>query len=71
MGKNFGFYAVRGGLKNDVRRMSINTARKRKGGKTMKYSKPVIVAQNDAQGAFVAGCPSNTNSDCRGCERTN
>ena len=33
----------------------------------MDYQKPVIVAENKAEGAFAAGCPENT-SMCRSCE---
>jgi hypothetical protein len=40
----------------------------------MAYSKPVIVAQNGAQGACAAGCPAQgTASDmtaCKKCERS-
>jgi hypothetical protein len=40
---------------------------------TMAYSKPVVLAQNSANGSFAAGCPaqgtSNTQSCCKGCER--
>jgi len=35
----------------------------------MKYSKPVIVAQNASQGIFSAGCPLVTNEfGCKPCE---
>jgi hypothetical protein len=44
----------------------------------MEYQKPVIVAQNGAQGMFAAGCPQKgTGSEflmidnCRICERAN
>jgi hypothetical protein len=38
-------------------------------GKEMKYSKPVIVAQNSAQGSFAAGCPTASRSKgCTACE---
>jgi len=70
---DIGFYAAQcGGVKNDIRRMSIITAQKRKGGKTMKYSKPVIVAQNEAQGTFAAGCPAKGSGGalCKMCDRT-
>jgi hypothetical protein len=40
----------------------------RKGGKTMKYTKPVIVAQTAKQGKFAAGCPAK--DDCRGSSST-
>lgn len=44
--------------------------------KKMEYKKPVIVAQNDKNGSFAAGCPTNTvcpkgvsgNHNCRSCE---
>jgi hypothetical protein len=43
-------------------------------GKEMKYSKPVIVAQNSAQGSFAAGCPERDangfENACKRCERT-
>ena len=38
----------------------------------MEYKKPVIVAQNKAQGSFAAACPSNnfgTDHMCRSCDR--
>lgn len=46
-----------------------------------KYSKPVIVAQNNKQGSFAAGCPEKDNcqggssgggsaNKCYKCERT-
>jgi len=41
----------------------------------MKYSKPVIVAQNSKQGSYAAGCPEKGqggvgSGTCRSCERT-
>jgi hypothetical protein len=39
----------------------------------MAYNKPVIVAQNSAQGAYAAGCGANNpsgSSMCKNCERT-
>lgn len=41
----------------------------------MKYTKPVVIAQNKKRGSFVAGCPANKNSilwasTCKNCERT-
>lgn len=41
--------------------------------KKMSYSKPQVIATNNAQGSFSAGCPLNDNggsSWCRQCERT-
>jgi len=37
------------------------------------YKKVKVVAKNDPQGSYVAGCPSQGNyhaSDCKKCERT-
>ena len=45
----------------------------------MEYTKPVIVAQNNKNGSFAAGCPEKDNcrsgvstntSGCKNCERT-
>lgn len=39
----------------------------------MAYTKPEVVAQNNASGSYAAGCPTNVNtyaSQCRECERT-
>jgi hypothetical protein len=46
----------------------------------MEYTKPVIVAQNNKNGSFAAGCPANNNCQgggsqmygnaCKKCERT-
>ena len=46
----------------------------------MGYKKPVIVAQNNKNGSFAAGCPANkgcnggsssaTANPCKQCERT-
>lgn len=38
----------------------------------MAYTKPVIVAQNSAEGSFAAGCPVNSTwiFECKKCERT-
>ena len=45
----------------------------------MEYKKPVIVAQNNKNGSFAAGCPDNKNCGasssnngnvCKNCERT-
>ena len=35
----------------------------------MKYAKPIILAQNESQGSFAAGCPENTQGSCRSCDR--
>jgi hypothetical protein len=39
----------------------------------MAYTKPVVLAQNGAQGSFAAGCPAEgtwgTNA-CKKCERS-
>ena len=45
---------------------------KQKGGKAMEYSKPVILAQNDGNGSFAAGCPEKGTGGptCKRCERT-
>jgi|GEM_PF-958840 len=49
----------------------------------MEYTKPVIVAQNNKNGSFAAGCPAKDNCNggatnnglqggrCKACERTN
>ena len=46
----------------------------------MEYTKPVIVAQNNKNGSFAAGCPEKdnckgggstaSNNGCKACERT-
>jgi L-asparaginase II len=39
----------------------------------MAYTKPVVLAQNSAQGVFAAGCPEKgkgTGSQCKDCERS-
>lgn len=39
----------------------------------MKYTKPVVLAQNKKAGSYAAGCPANgtgINHVCRRCERT-
>ncbi len=39
----------------------------------MAYTKPQVVAQNNASGSYAAGCPSNDTDNrdlCKGCERT-
>lgn len=39
----------------------------------MAYSKPQVLAQNDKQGVFAAGCPAQGNGQstaCKNCERT-
>ncbi len=40
----------------------------------MKYTKPVIIAQNQKSGSYAAGCPANYAncgaSVCKKCERT-
>ena len=40
----------------------------------MKYTKPVVVAQNKKGGSYAAGCPADkmgfTNFQCKSCERT-
>lgn len=39
----------------------------------MKYTKPVVLAQNKKSGSFAATCPANMNGKdwrCRNCERT-
>ncbi len=42
----------------------------------MKYTKPVVLAQNQKQGSYAAGCPANRNEgvfnkgECKRCERT-
>ncbi len=38
----------------------------------MKYTKPVVVAQNKKSGSYAAGCPANRNGiswQCRDCDR--
>lgn len=45
----------------------------KKGGKTMAYTKPMIVAQNATVGSYAAGCPAEgteTDWHCKQCERT-
>ena len=49
-----------------------------RGGVDMEYKKPAIVAQNNKNGSFAAGCPTNKGCnvgtggnmghDCRKCE---
>jgi hypothetical protein len=37
------------------------------------YKKPQLIAKNNPQGSFAAGCPLNDNGGdtyCRDCERT-
>jgi hypothetical protein len=41
----------------------------------MAYTKPLIVAQNSAQGSYAAGCPANKSGGtgsgyCKSCERS-
>ncbi|MCL2193785.1 MAG: hypothetical protein FWB78_10370 [Treponema sp.] len=44
----------------------------------MEYTKPVIVAQNNQNGSFAAGCPAKDScggttrigASCQNCERT-
>lgn len=44
----------------------------------MEYTKPVIVAENNKNGSFAAGCPAsnsctgmqNGGRQCKNCERT-
>ena len=41
----------------------------------MEYKKPQVVAQNDSEGTYAAGCPSKGqggtgSSVCRSCERS-
>ena len=39
----------------------------------MKYTKPVVFAQNKKSGSYAAGCPAegcHINHICRKCERT-
>ena len=39
----------------------------------MKYTKPVVIAQNKKSGSYVAGCPANgtgNSARCKNCERT-
>ncbi len=38
----------------------------------MKYTKPVVIAQNKKSGSYAAGCPANyygTPIACRNCDR--
>jgi len=38
----------------------------------MKYTKPVVIAQNKKSGSYAAGCPANKNGYgpyCRNCDR--
>ena len=47
----------------------------------MAYTKPQVIAQNNASGSYAAGCPTNTRTwdpgntnwkkDCAKCEITN
>ena len=41
-------------------------------GVCMEYTKPVVLAQNNKQQSFAAGCPANNYgpSQCKSCERT-
>lgn len=42
-------------------------------GVNMKYTKPVVLAQNSKQQSFAAGCPekgSYLSQECKKCERT-
>jgi hypothetical protein len=67
-----------GRLKNNARStLNQKSGETRKGGKTMQYTKPVIVAQNNKQGSFAAGCPEKNRGpadrgeySCINCERT-
>ena len=39
----------------------------------MEYTKPVVIAQNDSNGCYAAGCPEKgmyTDFECRRCFRT-
>jgi len=39
----------------------------------MTYSKPVVIAKNNPQGSFAAGCPEKGTGGpgvCKNCERT-
>lgn len=38
----------------------------------MAYTKPQVVAQNNASGSYAAGCPVNSRSwgECERCEKT-
>lgn len=39
----------------------------------MAYTKPEVVAQNNASGSYAAGCPTNDSGSrvwCKDCERT-
>ena len=40
----------------------------------MAYTKPEVVAQNNASGSYAAGCPAEDNTgfdyECKNCERT-
>jgi len=38
---------------------SLNRHKIKQGGKKMAYSKPKIVAQNNKQGSYAAGCPTS------------
>jgi hypothetical protein len=63
---------VHGNL-NTARWVGIINSRRAKNakGKVMKYTKPVIVAQNSKQGSYAAGCPEKTKAgSCRDCEVT-
>ena len=64
--------------KASIRRALVFIVPKR-GGVSMEYKKPVIVAENNQNGSFAAGCPSSVGcsggySDngrvCNRCERT-
>ena len=38
----------------------------------MKYTKPVVIAQNKKSGSYAAGCPANfmgLEATCRRCDR--
>jgi len=37
----------------------------------MAYQKPVIVAENKAEGKYSAGCPAHAVMWCKECERSN
>jgi hypothetical protein len=39
----------------------------------MAYEKPEVLAQNEANGSFAAGCPPSMDNkaDCRRCELSN
>lgn len=39
----------------------------------MEYTKPQVIAQNNEQGSYAAGCPANNcggPTTCKNCERT-